>query len=143
MIYINADMSKKISLSKTTETASGKIPSLGDEADVESREVKSKAAAGAARVTGYEQDYETEDVDDDADELDSDDDSSDEDTKAKTIRQQQLAMYHVFSQFMMVRDGKGNERNLAEVLQDVRVSIDCLTKCVLQMSKLLESTTQK
>jgi hypothetical protein len=49
------------------------------------------------------------------------------------IRQQQIASYQMLCQFLVYQ-----EKNIADVLNDVRVSIDCLTKCVMQLNKTLE-----
>ena len=49
------------------------------------------------------------------------------------IRQQQIATYQMLSQFLTHQD-----RNVTETLNDIRISIDCLTKCVLQLNKNLE-----
>ena len=49
------------------------------------------------------------------------------------IRQQQIATYQMLSQFLTHQD-----KNITDVLNDVRVSIDCLTKSVLQLNKNLE-----
>lgn len=53
------------------------------------------------------------------------------------IRQQQIATYQMLCQFLIHKD-----KNVAEVLDDVRVSIDCLTKCVLQLTKKLGNMTE-
>lgn len=49
------------------------------------------------------------------------------------IRQQQLANFQMLCQFFVHR-----EKNLANILDDIRVSLDCLTKSVLQTNKNLE-----
>ena len=49
------------------------------------------------------------------------------------IRQQQIATYQMLSQFLMYQD-----KNITDVLNDVRVSVDCLTKSVLQLNKNLD-----
>lgn len=49
------------------------------------------------------------------------------------IRQQQIATYQMLSEFLRHQD-----KNIAEVLNDVRISIDCLTKSVLQLNKNLD-----
>ena len=52
------------------------------------------------------------------------------------IRQQQIANYELLREFL-IHDNK----NLTATLNDVRVSIDCLTKCVMQLTKTLEATS--
>jgi len=49
------------------------------------------------------------------------------------IRQQQIATYQMLCQFLVHQD-----KNITDVLNDVRVSIDTLTKCVIQLNKTLE-----
>jgi hypothetical protein len=52
------------------------------------------------------------------------------------IRQQQIASYQMLCQFLIHQD-----KNITETLNDVRVSIDCLTKCIMKLSKHLENKT--
>ncbi len=49
------------------------------------------------------------------------------------IRQQQIAYYQTLCQFLIHKD-----KNITDVVNDIRISIDCLTKCVLQLNKTLE-----
>ena len=49
------------------------------------------------------------------------------------IRQQQLANFQMLCQFFVHR-----EKNMANIVDDVRVSVDCLTKAILHMNKNLE-----
>jgi len=49
------------------------------------------------------------------------------------IRQQQIATYQMLCQFLVHQD-----RSVTETLNDVRVSIDCLTKSVLQLTKTID-----
>ena len=49
------------------------------------------------------------------------------------IRQQQIATYQMLCQFLTTKD-----KNIADLLNDIRLSIDCLTKCVIKLNKNLE-----
>jgi hypothetical protein len=50
------------------------------------------------------------------------------------IRQQQFATFQMLCQFLTKDD-----KNITDVLNDIRVSLDCLTKCVMQLNKNVET----
>lgn len=54
------------------------------------------------------------------------------------VRQQQLATFQMLSEFLILRDSEGNPKNVTEVVNEVRISIDVLAKAVLQLNKTME-----
>ena len=97
----------------------------------------STASASAIAETEVDREFELDDTEEPEEEFDPS-------LHEHLIRQHQMASYHMLSQFLTVQDeGRTKGRNVADVLQDVRVSLDCLTKCVLQLSKSMEKLVPK
>lgn len=54
------------------------------------------------------------------------------------VRQQQLATFQMLSEFLTYRDDKGNHKNITEIANEIRISIDVLAKAILQVNKTME-----
>lgn len=54
------------------------------------------------------------------------------------VRQQQLATFQMLSEFLLHRDQENNVKNITEMVNEVRISIDVLAKAVLQLNKTME-----
>ena len=126
------------------------IPLNEDLNEVESDPTQINDKVDEIQMEEIQLDIDDENIQDDEDENDqTDQDQSPNQENAQTsdfmptppdyiIRQQQIATYQILCEVLM-----HNNKNVTETLNDVRVSIDCLTKCMMKLNKTFETFVEK